>query len=72
MLFVEDFQIRIDCYTHFIQMWNANANKREEKREEMREEMREEKINTINLEDNKIITSIKPIKVTENVYYFNK
>ena len=44
---------------------NANANKREEKREEMREEMREEKINTINLEDNKIITSIKPIKVTE-------
>jgi hypothetical protein len=43
---------------------NVNANKREEKREE--------KINTINLEDNKIITSIKPIKVTENVYYFNK
>jgi hypothetical protein len=43
---------------------NINTNKKEEKREE--------KINTINLEDNKIITSIKPIKVTENVYYFNK
>jgi hypothetical protein len=43
---------------------NVNTNIKEEKREE--------KINTIILEDNKIITSIKPIKVTENVYYFNK
>ena len=44
---------------------NANTNKKENK-----EENKGEKINTINLADNKIITSIKPIKVTENVYYF--
>jgi hypothetical protein len=43
---------------------NVNANKKEENKEE--------KITIINLEDIKIITSIKPIKVTENVYYFNK
>ena len=46
---------------------NANTNKKEENKEE-----KIHTINTINLEDNKIITSIRPIKVTENLYYFNK